>query len=173
MTSLLDARCYPARQQAALYRERWEAEAIFAKLKTHRRGARVALSSKTSDGVLQQIWAHLLVHHALRELMARTAAIRGLGADRVSFTETLRSARRSVTVTPRSFPPDPLVRTLVVLQRDLLERLLSRSQPRVAKRKMSNYRPKTTPGPNPPTPTPKQSVSNDPNPRTRKAQHCR
>ncbi|GGN47172.1 hypothetical protein GCM10011578_100580 [Streptomyces fuscichromogenes] len=105
VTSLLDARRHPARQLAALYQERWEAEAVFAELKTHQRGARIVLSSKTPDGVLQQIWAHLLVHHALRELMVRTAATRGLDPDRVSFTETLRSARRSVTLTPGSFSP--------------------------------------------------------------------
>lgn len=105
VTSLLDARRYPARQLAALYRERWEIESVFAEIKTHQRGTRVVLSSKTPDGVRQQIWAHLLVHHALRELMLRTAATRQLDPDRVSFTETLRSARRSVTVTPGSFSP--------------------------------------------------------------------
>ncbi|MFD4554591.1 hypothetical protein ACFWP5_09750 [Streptomyces sp. NPDC058469] len=63
------------------------------------------LSSKPPDGILQQIWAHLLVHHALRELMVRTAAPRGLDPDRISFTETLRSARPSVTLTPGSFSP--------------------------------------------------------------------
>jgi hypothetical protein len=105
VTSLLDACRYPARQLAALYRERWEIESVFAEIKTQQRGARVVLSSKTPDGVLQQIWAHLLVHHALRELMLRTAATRQLDPDRVSFTETLRSARRSVTVTPGSFSP--------------------------------------------------------------------
>lgn len=105
VTTLLDARRYPARQLAALYRERWEVESVFAEIKTHQRGARVVLSSKTPDGVRQQIWAHLLVHHALRELMLRTAATRGLDPDRVSFTETLRSARRSVTVSPGSFSP--------------------------------------------------------------------
>ncbi|MET7617895.1 IS4 family transposase [Streptomyces sp. NPDC005408] len=105
VTTLLDARRYPARQLAALYRERWEIESVFAEIKTHQRGAHVVLSSKTPDGALQQIWAHLLVHHALRELMLRTAATRGLEPDRISFTETLRSARRSVTVTPGSFSP--------------------------------------------------------------------
>ncbi|MGW2706968.1 hypothetical protein [Streptomyces sp. NPDC001340] len=60
-------------------------------------------AQRTPDGVRQQIWAHLLVHHALRELMLRTAATRGLDPDWVPFTETLRSARRSVTVTPGSF----------------------------------------------------------------------
>ncbi|MFK0113855.1 IS4 family transposase [Streptomyces sp. NPDC091217] len=105
VTTLLDARRHPARQLAALYQERWETEAVFAELKTHQRGAHVVLTSKTSDGVLQQIWAHLLVHHALRELMVRTAATRGLDPDRVSFIETLRSARDSVTLTPGSFSP--------------------------------------------------------------------
>ncbi|MFB7443039.1 transposase [Streptomyces mirabilis] len=148
VTSLLDARRYPARQMAALYRERCEIESVFAEIKTHQRGARVVLSSKTPDGIHQQIWAHLLVHHALRELMLRTAATRGLDPDGVSFTETLRSARRSVTVTPGSFSPDLLVRALVMLEQDLLERLLPvrrlRSQPRVVKRKMSNYHLKQT-----------------------------
>lgn len=59
LTTLTDARRYPARQLAALYHERWEAEAVFAELKAHQRGARVVLTSKTPDGVLQQIWAHL------------------------------------------------------------------------------------------------------------------
>ncbi|WSM17818.1 IS4 family transposase [Streptomyces sp. NBC_01717] len=105
VTTLLDPRRYPARQLAALYRERWEIESVFAEIKTCQRGAKVVLSSKTPDGVLQQIWAHLLVHHALRELMLRTAATRQLDPDRISFTETLRSARRSVTVTPGGFSP--------------------------------------------------------------------
>ncbi|MFE5083251.1 transposase [Streptomyces mirabilis] len=107
VTSLLDARRYPARHLAALYRERWEIESVFAEIKTHQRGAGVVLSSNTPDGVRQQIWAHLLVHHALRELILRTAATRQLDPDRVSFTETLRSARRSVTVTQGSFSPSP------------------------------------------------------------------
>ncbi|WP_327669583.1 MULTISPECIES: IS4 family transposase [unclassified Streptomyces] len=105
VTTLLDAHRHPARELAALYRERWEIETVFAELKTHQRGAKVVLSSKTPDGALQQIWAHLLVHHALRELMVETAATRQLDPDRVSFTETLRSARRSVTLTPGTFSP--------------------------------------------------------------------
>ncbi|WP_413754886.1 transposase [Streptomyces sp. MMBL 11-3] len=105
MTTLLDSRCHPARHLAALYRERWEIEVVFAELKTYQRGAKVVFSSKTPDGVLQQIWAHLLAHRALRELMARTAATRELDSYRISFTETLRSAWRSVTLTPGGFSP--------------------------------------------------------------------
>lgn len=74
--------------------------------------------------------------------MLRTAATRQLDPDRVSFTETLRSARRSVTFTPGSISPDLLVQALRLLQEDLLERLLPagrpRSRPQVVKRKMCN-----------------------------------
>ncbi|WP_050511761.1 transposase [Streptomyces rimosus] len=78
VTDLLDAGRYPARELAGLYRKRWEIESVLGEIKTHQRGAGVVLSSRTPDAVRQQIWAHLLVHHALRELMAITAAARGI-----------------------------------------------------------------------------------------------
>ncbi|MFJ8988826.1 IS4 family transposase [Streptomyces sp. NPDC102279] len=55
VTTLLDPCRYPARQLAALYRERWEIESFFAEIKTFQRCAKVVLSSTTPDGVLQQI----------------------------------------------------------------------------------------------------------------------
>ncbi|GGY05996.1 hypothetical protein GCM10010358_69230 [Streptomyces minutiscleroticus] len=102
VTTLLDARCYPARQMAALYHERWEAESVLAELETRRRGAHVVLAGKTPDGVLQQLWAHLLVHRALRGQMVRTAATQHLDPDRISFTETLHAARCRRTPSMRS-----------------------------------------------------------------------
>ncbi|GGV56900.1 hypothetical protein GCM10010245_89920 [Streptomyces spectabilis] len=57
------------------------------------------------DGVRQQIWAHLLVHHALRTFIVRTAAVQGIDPDRLPFTDTLRAARRSVTTAPGVFSP--------------------------------------------------------------------
>ncbi|WP_414167335.1 IS4 family transposase [Streptoverticillium reticulum] len=105
VTDLLDAQRFPALELAALYCQRWEIESVFAEIKTQQRGRHVVLSSKTPDGVLQQIWAHLLVHHALRVLACRTAAAGGTDPDRLSFTDTLRSARRSVTTTPGIFSP--------------------------------------------------------------------
>ncbi|MFG2590397.1 transposase [Streptomyces sp. NPDC048438] len=47
VTTLLDPRRYPARQLAAFYRERWKIECVCAELKTHQRGAKVVLGSKT------------------------------------------------------------------------------------------------------------------------------
>jgi hypothetical protein len=105
VTDLLDHEHYPARELAALYPQRWEEETALAELKTHQRGPGVVLTSKTPDGIRQQIWAHLLVHHALRTLMCQTADAGGVDCDRLSFTDTLRAVRRSVTTTPGSFSP--------------------------------------------------------------------
>jgi hypothetical protein len=105
VTDLLDPQAYPAAELAAVYHQRWEIESVLGEIKTHQRGAKVVLSSKTPDGVRQQIWAHLLVHHALRVLMGRTAAAGGVDPDRLSFTDTLRASRRSVTATPGIFSP--------------------------------------------------------------------
>jgi hypothetical protein len=105
VTDLLDAQRYPADELAALYHQRWEIESVLGEIKIHQRGAGVVLTSKTPEGVRQQIWAHLLVHHALRALMCRTAATRSVDPDRLSFTDTLRAVRRSVTATPGVFSP--------------------------------------------------------------------
>jgi hypothetical protein len=56
------------------------------------------------DGVCQQVWAHLLVHYALRALMHDTAAAHELDPDRLSFTATLRIVRRH-TITRAVFSP--------------------------------------------------------------------
>ena len=97
VTTLLDPEHAPAVELAELYAQRWEFETTLDELKTHQRGAKVVLRSKSPDGVEQEVWGFLLVHWAIRELM-HTAALDGdVDPDRVSFIRTLRLARRSVT----------------------------------------------------------------------------
>ncbi|MEU1820822.1 IS4 family transposase [Streptomyces abikoensis] len=108
VTSLLDPGQAPATELAALYPRRWECETVLDELKTHQRGAKnVVLASKTPDGIRQEIYAHLLVHHALRALMAEaiSEAPQPVDCDRLSFTTALRAARRTVTSTPGTFSP--------------------------------------------------------------------
>lgn len=52
------------------------------------------------DGVRQEIWGYLCVHHAIRWLMHTVAAEADADPDRLSFTRTLRAARRSTTSHP-------------------------------------------------------------------------
>jgi Insertion element 4 transposase N-terminal/Transposase DDE domain len=99
VTSVLEPARAPAAELAALYHERWEIESAFDELKTHLRGARRVLRSKTPDLVRQEVWGFLLAHFALRALMheaALGALPRARDPDALSFTHTLQIARRTL-----------------------------------------------------------------------------
>jgi len=73
-------------------------------LKVHQRGARVVLRSKTPDGVIQEAYGHLCVHYAIRWLIHAVALESGHDPDRISFTRTLRAARRTTASHPGFSP---------------------------------------------------------------------
>jgi hypothetical protein len=103
-TTLLDPDEAPATDLAAAYHQRWEIELAFDELKTHQRGPRIVLRSKSPDLVQQEIWGHLCCHYAIRTLMTDAAQHSGHDPDRMSFVAALRIARQSVA--PRgAFPP--------------------------------------------------------------------
>ena len=108
-TTLLDPDAAPATDLAAAYAQRWEIENAFDELKTHQRGPRVVLRSKSPDLVLQEIWGHLCCHYAIRSLMAEAAQHAGHDPDRISFTAALRIVRQTIAhhATAGAFPPSP------------------------------------------------------------------
>jgi hypothetical protein len=117
VTTILDPALAPAAELAALYHERWEMETAFDELKTHLRGARRALRSKTPELVLQEAWGFLLAHFALRSLMheaALGALSKARDPDTLSFTHALRVTRRTlphVAAIPPSGPRPARTRT--------------------------------------------------------------
>ena len=100
---LLSTSCDPAAARAdelaAVYHQRWEEETANDQLKTHLRGPGKILRSRLPELVHQEIWAWLLVQHALTALITRAAEAADLDPDRVSFTRVLRIARRTATGT--------------------------------------------------------------------------
>lgn len=104
-TTVLDPDQAPAAELAAAYRQRWEIETTFDEFKTHQRGSKAVLRSKSPDLVLQEIWGHLCCHYAIRTLMFETAASIDIDPDRVSFVAALRVACQSMAATPGGFPP--------------------------------------------------------------------
>jgi hypothetical protein len=105
LTSILEADAAPAGELAAVYGERWELEGALDELKTHQRGPRVVLRSKHPDGVYQEAYGYLCTHYAIRRLMHDAALTADLDADRLSFTRSLRAARRSTRSHPGFSPP--------------------------------------------------------------------
>jgi Insertion element 4 transposase N-terminal/Transposase DDE domain len=97
VTTILDPDDAPAKDLADLYAQRWEIESVFDEIKTHQLDSRPVLRSRDPDGVTQEIWGILLLHHAVRDLMHTTAHDEGIDPDRVSFTRALRATRRQVS----------------------------------------------------------------------------
>jgi hypothetical protein len=104
VTTILDESAAPADELAGLYGERWEIESAFDELKTHQRGRQAVLRSKYPETAEAEIWSHLLVHYAVRLLMADAAVEANVDPDRTSFLNTLRIVRRQIT-DPASFSP--------------------------------------------------------------------
>ena len=104
LTTMLDPKVASANELAALYKESWEFETALDELKSHQRSPRVVLRSKMPDGVLQEAYAYLCVHYAIRWLMHSVALSAGEDPDRLSFTRTLRVARRSTASHPGFSP---------------------------------------------------------------------
>jgi hypothetical protein len=92
---------------AALYEQRWEFETMLDELKTYQRGARVVLRSKLPEGVRQELYGYLFVHYAIRWLMHTVAVDEGMDPDRLSFSRTLRVARRTTASHPGFSPSEP------------------------------------------------------------------
>jgi hypothetical protein len=107
VTTLLDPGAAPAHELATLYRERWEIETALDELKTHQRGPKVVLRSKTPEGVMQEAYGLLLTHYAIRRLMHDAALAADLDPDRISFLRSLRAARRSARASTGFSPHGP------------------------------------------------------------------
>jgi hypothetical protein len=97
-TTILDPVKAPADELAALYHQRWEIETAFDELKTHLRGAKIVLRSKTPDLVRQEFYGLMMAHFAIRGLMHEAALKADEDPDRLSFLHAVRVIRRKMTV---------------------------------------------------------------------------
>ena len=110
ITTLLEPDTAAAAELAALYHERWESEGTFAELKVALPGKRLLLRSRLADLVEQELYGLVLVHLALRRLMADASSKAGVDPDTLSFLHTVRIVRRQVpfhaAFSPSPAPPD-------------------------------------------------------------------
>lgn len=93
VTTLLDARRYPADRLVHLYHERWEHESAYYALRHTILHGRV-LRSHDPVGVEQEMWALLTLYQLLRRTMVQAAESQpGTDPDRCGFTIALQAAR--------------------------------------------------------------------------------
>jgi len=140
LTTLLDEREHPAKTLATLYHGRWEEELAIDELKTHESG-RPVLRSQTPAGVVQEIYGLMLGHYVLRTLMHEAARKVRLSPLRISFVGTLKILRCRLPECPRS--PNARQQWRQNLLEEISEEVIpqrrNRINPRVIKRKMSNW----------------------------------
>ncbi len=96
LNDLSDPIAHPAAELAGLYHARGEADSAFRQIKTFQRGPAEVLRSGDPDLVRQEVWAHLVVHHCLTQIIIALADDNGIDPDRVSFVKVLKHTRRSV-----------------------------------------------------------------------------
>jgi hypothetical protein len=97
-TTIPDCAKAPAAELAALYHDRWEIETALDELKTHLRGSRMILRSKTPDLVRQEFYGLLMAHFAVRGLMHEAALKSGEDPDHLSFIHAVRVIRRKMAL---------------------------------------------------------------------------
>jgi hypothetical protein len=139
VTTILDHEKAPAKELAALYHERWEIETALDELKTHLRGSKIVLRSKTPDLVRQEFYGFLMAHFAVRGLMHEAALKANEDPDRLSF---LHRSTLPPWLSPATLFPLRQKAFLAVLDEILQERVVSsrnRRNFRGVKRKMSNF----------------------------------
>ena len=73
-------------------------ETAFDEFKTHPRGNRVVLRSKTPDLVRQEFYGLLLAHFSVRKVMREAALMADEYPDRLSFMHALRVIRRKLPI---------------------------------------------------------------------------
>ena len=79
-----------------LFGSRWEVETSLDELKTHLRGSKIVLRSKTPELVRQEFYGLMMAHFAVRGLMHEAAIAADVDPDQLSFVHAVRVIRRKL-----------------------------------------------------------------------------
>lgn len=151
LTSLVDAKRYPAAEIVALYHERWEIELGYNEVKRVMLAREESTRSKSPRGVAQELWGLAIAYNLVRFEAERVAAEAGVPPIRVSFVAALtfiENALRSWGTDSAGRLPARLLKLREDISHYILPERRERSYPRAVKIKMSNYprkRPATAP----------------------------
>lgn len=142
VTTLLDPDDYPAVELVCAYHERWEIEIAIDEMDTHQRLSQRTLRSLKPVGVIQELYGLLIAHFIIRFLMHEAALLAGVDPDRLSFVhaiEVIKDAIPEFQMVAECQRDQLYLRLLKDIARVRLPERRNRVNPRVVKRKMSNF----------------------------------
>jgi hypothetical protein len=142
LTSLVDARRYPAAEIVALYHERWEMELGYNEVKRVMLAREESTRSKSPRGIAQELWGLALSYNLVRFEAENVAAEAGVPPTRISFTAALtfiETAFRTWGLDNAGRLPERLLKLRADLAHFILPERRERSYPRTVKLKMSSY----------------------------------
>jgi hypothetical protein len=143
VTTLLDPEAYPILELICAYHQRWEIEITIDEIDSHQRLLPGPLRSRKPVGVIQELYGLLIAHYIIRTCMYQAAQQAQLDPDRLSFTGAVRVLQKAVPEFQMT-APEQLPVLYQRLLRDIARKRLPprrlRSNPRVVKRKMSNFK---------------------------------
>ena len=135
VTTLLDAKIYPAKAIGDLYGQRWHAELDLRALKTHLKME--MLRTKSPTMVRKEIAMHLLAYNLIRGLMAEAAHVGEVNPRELSFVgavHTVRAFEESHLYDPARIEAD-LPRLVELIGEKCLSDRPNRYEPRAVKRR--------------------------------------
>ena len=165
VTTLQDAEAFPATEWIVLYHERWEIEigndelthcvgaTLGLRVRTrgrqcepalpaHQRDRLVHLRSRTPCGILQELYGILVAYNAVRFLMPEAALSVDIDPRRWSFIHAVRVLRETAPLlraAPTVRLPTLYVAMIAHIAQGRLPLRDNRINPRVIKKKMSNF----------------------------------
>lgn len=142
VTSLLEPESFPALDLVCAFHERWEIEILIDEIDTHQRLSQRTLRSLKPAGVIQELYGLLLAHFVIRFLMHEAALKVGIDPDRLSFVHALEVIKDAIPEFQMVAPDQRehlYQRLLTDIARVRLPERRNRINPRVVKRKMSNF----------------------------------
>jgi len=141
ITTLLDAKAYPAAEILEAYRRRWRLEMSFDDIKTTLRME--TLRGRTPDMARKELCAGIIAHNLIRCTMAESASQHAVPVERISFKGSLDALRHTsqamAMVRGRKKKMELWAELLATLARDQVRERPGRREPRAVKRCYNKY----------------------------------
>lgn len=141
ITTLLDAKAYPASEILETYRRRWRLEMSFDDVKSILKME--TLRGRTPEMVRKELAAGVIAHNLIRCTMMESACLHEVPVERISFKgslDALRHTSQAMAVARGSRKKQELwLELLATLARDKVRQRPGRREPRAIKRTYNKY----------------------------------